>query len=116
MQEALEINSRKRRDRLHIIADILDIAMNGSLKTQIMYRANLSFAQVNEYLPLLIEVNLITPIMQNDRKAYKVAPKGMRFLQSYAKIKDLLKTDEEREGKNNSLNYFKDGNSYKTKE
>ena len=38
---------RKRRDRLYILAEILAIAKNGYLKTQIMYRANLSFAQLN---------------------------------------------------------------------
>jgi predicted transcriptional regulator len=36
----------KRRDKLSIIAEILEIAKNGTLKTQIMYRANLSFAQL----------------------------------------------------------------------
>jgi len=42
-------NRRKRRDRLHIIAKILQTAKDGALKTPIMYKANLSFAQLNEY-------------------------------------------------------------------
>ena len=99
MKEVLERNSRRRRDRLYIIADILVIAKNESLKTQIMYKANLSFAQLNEYLSFLLEVKLIMPIMQSDRKAYRVTPKGMRFLQDYAEIEGLLKTDGEREGR-----------------
>lgn len=116
MQEAVESHSNKRRDRLRIIADILGTAMNGGLKTQIMYKANLSFAQLNEYLPFLLEVNFIASIRQSETKIYRVTPKGIRFFQNYAKIEDLLKTDEEREGKNNSLDYFKDVNFYKTRE
>ena len=44
--------SSKRRDRLYIIAEILEIAREGTLKTQVMYRANLSFTQLNDYLGL----------------------------------------------------------------
>ena len=101
MQNAREINSSRRRDRFHIIADILVIAKSESLKTQIMYKANLSFAQLNEYLSFLLETKLIMSIMQSDRKAYITTPKGMKFLQNYAKIKDLLKTDKELQGKIN---------------
>jgi predicted transcriptional regulator len=90
--------------------------MMGCSKTHIMYRANLSYPQLNEYLSFLLEVKLLTHTMQDNRKIYSVTPKGKRFLQNYVKIKDLLKTDEEREDKNNSLNYFKDGNCYKTRE
>ncbi len=116
MEEALEINSRKRRDRLHIIADILGIAIGGSLKTQIMYKANLSFAQLNEYLSFLLEIKLIVSITQNGKTFYKVTSKGTRFLHNYTKIRDLLKTEGEQKAENNPLIYTKDGNCYKTKE
>ena len=58
---------RKRRDRLFIMAEILEIARNGCLKTQIMYRANLSFAQLNEYLGFLLEVELLKQTMRVGR-------------------------------------------------
>ena len=90
MKEVLESNSRRRRDRLYIIADILSIAKSESLKTQIMYKANLSFAQLNEYLSFLLELKLLTNTVQSNRKIYRVTPKGVRFLQNYAKAKDLL--------------------------
>ena len=89
--------------------------MNNCSKTDIMYKSNLSFAQLKEYLSFLLETKLIISITQSDRKGYGVTPKGMKFLQSYAKIRVLLKTDGEHEGKNNSLNFFKDGNCYKTR-
>jgi len=116
LKEALESNSRKRRDRLHIIADVLGIATNGSLKTQIMYKANLSFAQLNEYLSFLLETKLIASTTQNEKVTYKVTSKGMNFLQNYAKIRDLLKAESERKTENNSPNCTMDGNCYKITE
>jgi len=44
------LETRKLRDRFCIIAEILVVAKDGSLKPQIMYRADLSLAQLNEYL------------------------------------------------------------------
>jgi len=43
----------KRRNRLEIMANILEITNNGVLKTHILYKANLSSAQLNEYMRLL---------------------------------------------------------------
>jgi len=48
-------SSRRRRDRSLIIAEILVVAKELALKTQIMYKTNLSFAQLNEYLSLLLK-------------------------------------------------------------
>jgi len=116
LKEVLESNTRKRRDRLHIVADILSIARNGSLKTQIMYKANLSFAQLNEYLSFLLETKLLASITQNQKTFYKVTSKGMRYLRNYAKIRDLLKSENERKIENNSPVYAMDGNCYKIQE
>lgn len=85
---------------MQIIADIVDITTSGVSKTHVMYRANLSFAQTNEYLPFLLEIELLTHTTQNGRKIYKATPKGMRFLHGYAKIMSLLMADGELKGKN----------------
>ena len=87
--------SRKRRDRLTIMAQILNIAREGTLKTQIMYRANLSFAQLNEYLSLLQEVKLLKVNTEDGRTMYKTTPKGVKYLENFAEIKDLLKKTSE---------------------
>ena len=98
--------ARKRRDRLHIIAEILNISKNGSLKTQIMYKANLSFAQLNEYLDLLLDLELLRETVENERTVFKVTEKGVKYLQSYYKIKELLeKTNEPTFKKNGTLVY-----------
>ncbi|MEM2147471.1 MAG: winged helix-turn-helix domain-containing protein [Candidatus Bathyarchaeia archaeon] len=92
--------TQKRRDKLYIIAEILDIAKDGVLKTQVMYRANLSFTQLNEYLQFMLKINLIEKIDQNDKEIYKATQKGLDFLQRYREINELLKS-ENGNGKNN---------------
>ena len=84
-------NPRKRRDRLYILAEILDIAKEGSLKTQIMYRANLSFTQLNEYLSLLVDMKLVGLMEDKERNVYKTTTKGLQYLQNYREIIELLK-------------------------
>jgi len=85
--------SSKRRDKLYIIAEILEIAKEGTLKTQIMYRGNLSFTQLNDYLNFMLKINLIDKIVQNDKEIYKATEKGLDFLQRYREITELLKTE-----------------------
>ena len=91
--------SSKRRDKLYIIAEVLEIAREGTLKTQIMYRANLSFTQLNDYLKFMLKIRLLDKIVENGKEIYKATEKGLDFLQRYREITELLKTE---------------GNDYKT--
>jgi predicted transcriptional regulator len=95
---------RKRRDRLYIIAEVLEIAKNGSLKTQIMYQANLSFAQLNNYLSFLLEVGLLKETSEEGKTVYRTTKKAVKFLRNYYKIRDLLRGKSERGEKNNLNN------------
>ena len=92
--------SAKRRDKLFIIAEILEIAKEGSLKTQIMYRANLSFTQLNDYLGFMLRIGLLDKILKNDRETYRATEKGVDFLQRYREITELLKAEEDNNAKN----------------
>ena len=83
--------TRKRRDRLYIIAEILVTAKDGSLKTQIMYRANLSFAQLNEYLNFLLKRELLKVNAENKKTFYKTTSKGVKYLENYEEISSLLR-------------------------
>jgi predicted transcriptional regulator len=87
-------NERKRRNRVYIIAEILTIAKEGSLKTQIMYRANLSFAQLNEYLSFLTKMHLLKIHNENGRKIYRTTAKGNKYLEKYKDIANLLGDNE----------------------
>jgi predicted transcriptional regulator len=87
-------NQHKRRDRLYIIAEILKIAREGSLKTQIMYKANLSFAQLNEYLSFLKEMQLIKISKEENRKVYRINEQGEKYLERHEEISSLLRNND----------------------
>lgn len=86
---------RKRRDRLFIIAEILDIAKDGALKTQIMYKANLSFSQLNTYLKLLLETRLLEKAKNNKKTIYKTTKKGCNYIQSYKEVIETLSSNSD---------------------
>ena len=98
----IELNSwtaettSKRRDKLCIIAEILEIAKEGTLKTQVMYKANLSFAQLNEYLKFMLKIKLIQKLVNRGKDIYIATDKGLDFLQRQCELTELLKTDEEK--------------------
>ncbi len=90
----------KRRDKLYIVAEILEIAKGGTLKTQVMYRANLSFTQLNDYLEFMLKIGLLEKVEVNAKDIYRATEKGLDFLQRYREINELLRTEEENNGKN----------------
>jgi len=91
MREKEKVKGRRRRDRLHIMAELLRIARRGALKTQLMYGANLSFAQLNYYLSFLISTGLLETVQEGGKLIYKTTSKGLEFLTNYEKIISLLR-------------------------
>jgi predicted transcriptional regulator len=83
----------KRRDKLVIMAEITEISKNGALKTQIMYRANLSFAQLNDYLRVLMETSLLEKTSSNGKEVYRSTSKGREFLEKHTQVINLLRRD-----------------------
>jgi predicted transcriptional regulator len=55
-----------------------------------MYKAFLSYAQLKEYLSVLIENNLIEYL--EGTQTYKTTEKGFNFLRMYNEIGELLQT------------------------
>jgi len=94
MNSSIADMSSKRRDKLHIIAEILEIAREGALKTQIMYKANLSFTQLNEYLKFMLKIHLLDRIFDDRKEMYRATGKGLDFLQRHHEIIELLKIEE----------------------
>ena len=85
----------KRRDKLGIMAEILEIAKNGALKTQIMYNANLSFAQLSEYLEYMLKISLIERLNAQGKEVYLTTEKGSDFLQRHCELTELLKEENQ---------------------
>jgi len=80
----------KNRSRTEIAGSILDSANGGATKTKIMYKSFLSYAQLKEYLFVLIENNLIEDL--EGTQTYKTTEKGLNFLKMYNEIGELLHT------------------------
>jgi predicted transcriptional regulator/ribosomal protein L32 len=83
--------AKKGRDKLFVIASVLDTTKDGALKTQVMYRANLSFTQLNDYLRFMLKTCLLEKVLQDDKETYRATAKGMDFLQRYNEIVLLTK-------------------------
>jgi predicted transcriptional regulator len=86
-------NSSKRRDRLVIMAEIVGLAKKGISKTHIMFKANLSFSQLNQYIELLSNTALLEKISVNGKVVYRATQKGLEFLGKQQEAIDLLKED-----------------------
>jgi predicted transcriptional regulator len=69
------------RDRLDIMADILNVVGLKPKKTQIMYQANLSFCVLQKYLALMSDSSLIC--FEAESRCYVLTPKGKVFLETY---------------------------------
>jgi len=80
----------KNRSRTEITGTILESANGGATKTKIMYKSFLSYAQLKEYLSVLIENNLIECL--EGTQTYKTTEKGLNFLKMYNEIGELLQT------------------------
>jgi predicted transcriptional regulator len=79
----------KYRGRTEIVSMILEAANGGATKTKIMYKAFLSYAQLKEYLSVLIENNLLEYI--EGTQTYRTTEKGLNFLKMNNEIGKLLK-------------------------
>ena len=77
----------QRRDRHEIVAEILETARGGAIKTHIMYKAKLSYAQLNDYLPLLLEKGFLEnlTILRNRqiKRILKTSEQGEQFLENF---------------------------------
>jgi len=85
-----ELIRMKYRSRTEIVAMILEAANGGATKTKIMYKAFLSYAQLKEYLSVLIENNLLEYL--EGSQTYKTTEKGLNFLKMHNEIGELLQT------------------------
>jgi predicted transcriptional regulator len=80
----------KYRSRTEIVSMILEAANGGATKTRIMYKAFLSYAQLREYLSVLIENNLLEYL--EGTQTYKTNEKGFNLLRMHNEIGELLQT------------------------
>jgi predicted transcriptional regulator len=76
------------RNRIDIIAQLLDAASNPTTKTKMMYKAMLSYEQLKEYLVMLTENDLIA--YDNPSRRFTTTNKGYQFVKRYEELNNLI--------------------------
>lgn len=81
----------QRRSNIEIIADMLRVGENGAGKTEIMYSANMSYAQIQKYLGFLLSHGFIHKVaVGNPVVTYQVTDKGLGLLRNIDGIMEVL--------------------------
>ena len=78
----------KYRSRTDIAAAILEISLEGAIKTKIMYKAFLSFPQLKEYLGVLVEKGLLEHNAAEQK--YRTTDKGRQYLKMYRDVGQMI--------------------------
>jgi predicted transcriptional regulator len=81
-----------RRNRSEIIHDMLDaLAKNrGRLKpTRLLYKANLSHAQMKDYIDELMRKDLIVLVQEKKAQYYEITEEGYGFLHRLNKVLEM---------------------------
>lgn len=80
------------RTRIEILAKMLQVASNQTLKTHIMYRANLSHRQLERYLTYLETTGMLERVLDEFEGVtrFRVTQKGLDFLKDYERLSSYM--------------------------
>jgi predicted transcriptional regulator len=87
----------RSRSYIDIVGEILDAAneRRGVGKNRLMFKAFLSHSQFKEYMKLLTKNGLLRSDIGT--QTYKTTEKGVRFLEAYNRIYDVIEVTPKRE-------------------
>ena len=93
----------KYRSRTDIFASILESVnnMDGAGITTIMYKSFLSHYQLKKYMAIMLKNDLIR--FEEERRIYKITDKGVRFLQLFIHMNELVGVNKDQWNKNRSI-------------
>jgi predicted transcriptional regulator len=77
-----------KRDRLEIIAAILDLCLKPRTKTRIMYGTNLSWKMLQQYLSQMQSQGLLE--VSNNSTKYVTTIRGHDFLEKWKELQELM--------------------------
>jgi len=80
----------RRRWGIDIIACILRAARNGVKKTDLMIQCNLSFAQLKNYLSVVLKKGLVVVEKDGSHLLFRTSNRGKAFLESYDNLEVLI--------------------------
>ena len=82
----------KKRNKLQIIRDILSVIKDRNRKikpTHILYKSNLSYVMMEQYLNELISTGMIKEIRNSRSKTYEITDKGLNYLSQYSLVQNF---------------------------
>jgi len=86
---------KNRRSEFEIIEKIVSLSRSGANKTKILYQGNFSFKQLQDYLPYLIDNDIIEKrIFKNNGNSsiyYYATEKGIRLYQEINNVLNQFK-------------------------
>lgn len=82
------------RSRTEIVAEMLEATKKPATRTQIMYKAFVSHAQLKEYLEVLEENDLVVHDEKNE--VYRTATRGLQFLEIYQQMGQIMFDEKNR--------------------
>jgi predicted transcriptional regulator len=92
----VDVRRRKPyRDRVAIVAEILEMAYGGAQKTSVMYKVGMSSLMLNRYLRLMMKAKLLEITLRNNKMALKATERGKELLRYCHEIIDLLEIESE---------------------
>jgi len=77
------------RSSLQITADVLSVTANGAKKVEIMFKANLSYTLLSQYLNKLVDAALVS--FEDTSDSYRLTRKGQEFLDRFSEYSMLCK-------------------------
>jgi predicted transcriptional regulator len=86
---SLSVTNRTKRGRLEIFAEILLFCDQRKAKTNIMYRTNLNYAQLQSHLKLLTSQGLLS--METEK--YVTTEKGFHYIELFLELHDILRDE-----------------------
>ena len=78
------------RTRVEILASILNVAEQATLKTHIMYKANLSWTALEKQIEHLEKKGLVESADDDGRKVYRLSDRGFRLLKQFLEVREDL--------------------------
>jgi predicted transcriptional regulator len=90
-----ETSNENNRGKLEIMADVVYLSTSGIKKTHIMYKANLSYDQINRYLRELLKLTFIEIAMDDGTIIYRATKKGRLFIHYYNMMRKTMNTEYE---------------------
>jgi len=85
----------RKRDRLQVIYDILLAIQEkgGTIRpTQLLYKSNLSYGMMEEYLIELISKNFVIFKQTKDVKTYSITQRGYEYITKYKLVTEFTES------------------------